>query len=333
MGQDATPGAGGKRELTLGCDLGATNLRVAVVASNGVVLSSVRRLLDDRSPAVVAAELAFAAREALDLVGVTLDEVAGLGIGVAGQILGHSGLVLVGPNLGWRDVRFGSLVERELGRHPRIVNDLSAAAWGEGARGAAQGAKDVLLVFAGSGVGAGLIVNGKLFEGSGGIAGELGHVKVVKDGRPCGCGQRGCLEAYAGGHNIKARILELAKEGKVRAIMKAAGGDPERIGGPALEEAANEGDPEAIALRDEIAAYLGISIANLITVLNPRKLILGGGLLLGMNGLKRDVCKWILRAGGTAQVDQLSILEPALGDDAGVIGAALLTLADAAPSS
>ncbi|AKU92336.1 ROK family protein [Vulgatibacter incomptus] len=313
--------------LALGCDLGATNLRVAVVDARGTVLSSVRRKLDDRTPSVVAEELAFGAKEALALLGKDLDAVSGLGVGVAGQVAGDSGIVLVGPNLGWTDVRFGALVERAFGRRPRVVNDLSAAAWGERSVGAARGASHVLLVFAGSGVGSGMILGGELYEGAGGIAGELGHVKVVPaGGRPCGCGQRGCLEAYVSGHNLAQRIRELAREGKARAIVRAAGGEPDRIGGPCLEQAAEEGDPEAIELRDEVAQLLGVAIANAVTILNPQKLILGGGVLAGMKGLKLRVREWILRAGGKAQVEQLSILDPALGDDSGVIGAGLLGL-------
>lgn len=312
--------------IALGCDLGATNLRVAAVEPGGAVLASIRRKLDDRTPQVVAAELAQGAREVLRLLGLRLEDLAGIGVGVAGQIMGHSGLILVGPNLGWRDVRFGPMVEAELGRHPRVVNDLSAAAWGEGLVGAARGDKDVLLVFVGSGVGSGMILGGRLYEGEGGLAGEFGHVKVIPGGRLCGCGELGCLEAYVGGHNLSLRILELAQQGKAQGILRAAGGDPERIGGIALEQAAEAGDPEAIALRDEAAQLLGVAIANVVTVLNPQKLILGGGVLGGMAGLKRRTCEWIMRTGGRQQVAQLAILDPALGDDAGVIGSALLAM-------
>ena len=315
--------------IALGCDLGATNLRVAAVQPDGTVLSSIRRKLDDRAPGVVADELADGAREVLRIVGASPESVRAIGIGVAGQVLGHSGLVLVGPNLGWRDVRFGRLVEERLSRHVRVVNDLSAAAWGEASVGAAQGATDVLLVFAGSGVGGGMILDGKLYEGPGGLAGEIGHVKVVMNGRPCGCGQDGCLEAYAGGHNIALRIRELAAQGKAKAIVEAAGGSEERLGGAALEIAAEAGDPEANAIREEIAAYLGISIANAVTLLNPQRLILGGGVLMGMAGLKASVRAWITRAGGCEQVSRMSIHDPSLGDDAGVIGAALLALGGA----
>jgi glucokinase len=299
-------------------------VRAAAIDPQGVVVSVVKRPVTDRTPSLVAAELATAAREALARAGVSLAQVTGVGVGVAGQVLGSTGLVLVGPNLGWRDVRFGALLERELARPVRVVNDLSAAAWGESRVGAARGASDVVLIFVGSGVGAGLILGGRMHEGAGGIAGEFGHVKVIPGGRVCGCGERGCLEAYVGGHNIAARIRELHGDGQAKSIVKAAGGDLTRVGGSVLEIAAAQGDPEAIELREDMARLLGVAAANVVTLLNPQKLILGGGVLQGMPGLKTRMIEWIRDTGGRAHVAQLSIVDAALGDDAGVIGAGLL---------
>jgi len=312
--------------LALGCDLGGTNVRVAALDASGHVHQVSRRKLVDRAPEAVADQLAEAAGEVLQRIGATVDQVAAVGVGVAGQCFGSTGMVLVGPNLGWRNVPFGSLVEERLRRPVRIVNDLSAAAWGEAQVGGARGARDVILVFVGSGVGAGLILDGRLYEGAGGIAGEFGHIKVVPAGRKCGCGELGCLEAYTGGHNIARRLRELEAGGRARAILRAAGGDPTRISGAALEMAAEEGDTEALALRSEIAQMLGVQIGNLVTLLNPARLILGGGVLSGMPGLKAETIDWIRRSAGRAHIDQVTILDAALGDDAGVIGAGLLAL-------
>ncbi len=315
--------------IALGCDLGGTNVRVAIVDAQGKVHSSVKRKLTDRAPEVVAREIGEGARDVLANVGVDLASVAGVGVGVAGQCLGSTGHVLVGPNRGWRNVPFGELVARELGRPARIVNDLSAAAWGEASIGGGRGSADVILVFVGSGVGSGLIRSGRLHEGTGGIAGEFGHIKVVPGGRPCGCGQKGCLEAYVGGHNITRRIRELEAGGEAKAILRAAGGDPLRVGGSALEFAAEEGDPEAIELRNEMAEMLGIAVGNLVTLLNPAKLILGGGVLTGMPGLKSRTIAWIRSVAQPAHLSQVSIIDAELGDDAGLVGAGLLGLATA----
>ncbi len=313
------------RRLGLGCDLGGTNLRAAVVdLEAGTVIRAVKRKLADRTPAAVAKEMAAASREALAAEGVDLPAIEGVGVGVAGQVLGTTGMVLVGPNLGWRDVPFGTLLAGELGRPVRIVNDLSAAAWGEARVGAARGAQDAVLVFVGSGVGSGLILAGRLFEGAGGIAGEFGHTKVVPGGRTCGCGEVGCLEAYVGGNNFAERLRELVRGGRAQGVLAAAGGDPARITVSALNAAAESGDEEALVLREEAARLLGVATGNVITLLNPAKLILGGGVLLGAPGLKREAIEWIRRTAGRAHLAQLAVVDAALGDDAGGIGAALL---------
>lgn len=318
----------GGRRLALASDLGGTNVRVAAVDSAGVLHSSVKRPLVDRTPEVVAREIAEGARDVLLNLGLSMKDVSAIGVGVAGQCLGASGLVLVGPNLGWRDVRFGELLQRELGRPARVVNDLSAAAWGEAMVGAAAGARDAILVFVGSGVGSGLILGGRLYEGAGGIAGEFGHIKVVRDGRLCGCGERGCLEAYVSGHNITKRLQEMAQAGRGQGILSIVGGDVSLLGGAALEVAATAGDPEALDLREEMAEILGTAIGNLVTVLNPSRIILGGGVLQGMVDFKRRAVEWARQTGGTAHISHVQFVDAGLRDDAGLIGAGLLALVD-----
>lgn len=312
--------------LALGCDLGATNLRVALVSEAGEILASVRESLKDRGPDFVATELARLATSVLSLSKRSLEDVDGVGVGLAGQILGTSGLVVVGPNLGWRDVDFGALLRDRLGREVRLINDLSAAAWGESRVGAATQVRDALVVFLGSGVGAGLILGGRLYEGSSGLAGEIGHVKVRPGERLCGCGEHGCLEAYVGGHNVAARLRELVESGQAEAILAAAGGAIERVGPRALGAAAEEGDPFALVFLEEMASFLGLAIGNAITLLNPQRLVLGGGVFHGISTLRPLVEREIRKHAGRAQSSVLSLSASALEDDAGLIGAALLGL-------
>lgn len=312
--------------LALGCDLGATNLRAALVSEEGEIVASAREKLADREPGFVAGEIARMCGEVLTLARKSWDDVAGVGVGMAGQILGESGHVVVGPNLGWRDLDFGELVEKELGRSIRLVNDLSAAAWGEHRVGAAHAVNDALVVFLGSGIGAGLVLRGRLYEGASGLAGEIGHVKVRPGGRICGCGERGCLEAYAGGHNVTARLQEMIEEGKGQAVLEAAGGDPLRVGPQVLHLAAERDDPFALDFLEEMASLLGLVIGNAITLLNPRKLVLGGGMFHGISRLRPLVEREIHKVAGRAHAKALSISESALKDDAGLVGAALLAL-------
>lgn len=311
--------------LGIGADLGGTNARAAVVErETGRIVALHKERLHERSPEAVAAVLATAVKAAAREAGAELSSLGAVGIGVAGQCLGATGVVLNAPNLGWRDVPFGALLSADLGRPVRIVNDLSAAAWGEAAVGSARGARDAILVFVGSGIGSGLILGGRLYEGAGGIAGEFGHTKVVPGGRTCGCGEVGCLEAYVGGNNFAERLRELVREGRAMGVLRAAGGDPARITVSSLEAAAEGGDEEALVLREEAARLLGIATGNLVTLLNPSKLILGGGVLNGAPGLKREAIEWIRRTAGRAHLAQVAIVDAALGDDAGGIGAALL---------
>jgi glucokinase len=254
--------------------------------------------------------------------------VPAVGVGVAGQCLGRTGVVLNAPNLGWRDVPFGSLLGAAVGVPIRVANDLAVAAWGEKRFGAARGIDDVVLVFVGSGVGSGLILSGKLHDGATGVAGEFGHVKVRPwpgtAVRRCGCGMTGCLEAYTSGMNVAARVREEIAAGAKTRILELAGGDPARVNASLVDEAARGGDAWARALWDEVGELLGVAIANLVTLVNPARLILGGGMLLGSPALLEIVRRTFDGAVSTSATQGLSVVRAGLGDDAGVVGAASL---------
>ncbi len=313
--------------LRLGVDLGGTNARAALVDQAGALVASCKLQHDERTPLAVARTVAAAVRQVAGQAGVAVAGLGGAGVGVAGQCLGATGMVLNAPNLGWRDVPLGDLLRAELGLPVRVVNDLSAAAWGERAFGAARGVDDAVLVFVGSGVGAGLILGGRLHEGGSGVAGELGHVKVTPRGAPprrCGCGEWGCLEAYAGGMNLAARVREDLAEGRAGAVLAAAGGDPGRVSASAVEAAYLGGDGYARELWAETGELLGTAMANLCTVLNPTRLVLGGGVLLGCPNLMRISRAHLGDRTLRAARRGLSVEAAGLGDDAGVVGAALL---------
>src|SRR5512145_252737 len=211
--------------LALGVDLGGTNARAAVVdTDSGEIVAAHKEPLRDRAPSRVVEVVSHALREAASAAGVDPARSRSVGVGVAGQCLGASGVVLNAPNLGWRDVAFGDMLRAAVGVPVRIANDLSVAAWGEKRFGAAKGLSDVVLVFVGSGVGAGLILGGRLHEGAQGVAGEFGHLKV-RPARPeaaprrCGCGETGCLEAYTSGVNVAARVREEIVAGAATSVL------------------------------------------------------------------------------------------------------------------
>jgi glucokinase len=316
--------------LALGVDLGGTNARAAVVdVDSGEIVAAHKEPLRDRDPVKVVDVVRHALVEAAGAARVPVSGAGSVGVGVAGQCLGATGVVLNAPNLGWRDVPFGDLLRGAVGVPVRIANDLSVAAWGEKRFGAAKGIDDVVLVFVGSGVGSGLILGGRLHEGAQGVAGEFGHIKVRRSrpgtpARSCGCGQEGCLEAYTSGMNVAARIREEIAAGAETAVLALASGDLARVSASHVDDAYRAGDAYARALWEEVADLLGPAIANLVTLLNPARLILGGGVLLGAPALAGLVRERFDAAVSRSATKGLSIERAWLGDDAGVVGAAVL---------
>lgn len=286
----------------VGVDIGGSTVRAALVDEHGYVLRSDRRALsatgfDD----VVTAAAA--------LVRAVSHDAGPVGVAVAGMLRG--GVVVNAPNLGWREQPLGDALKLALGGRPvRLVNDLSAAAWGEHVAGASRGVADVLTVFVGTGVGSAIIAGGRLLQGATGVAAELGHVKVTLDGgRPCGCGQRGCLEAYAGGGNLRRWMAELGLAGEAADLERLAVG----------------GDPKARALYAEAFDALALAIANQVTVLNPKLVVLGGGVLARCPGAVERIRAVIqARAAGPA-ASAVQVVSSALGDDSGLVGAAVLS--------
>jgi len=192
-------------ELYLGIDLGGVNVRAAVVDATGHVLGQEKHRLLSKEPPQVAEAVLRAAKTACGAAGLPFSEMKAMGLGVAGMVDRGQGLVRSSPTLGWRDVPFIKLLQARTPRTPLwIASELSVSAWGERAVGAAKGVDDLIAVLVGTSVGAGIVMAGKLYEGACGAAGELGHVQVMPNGRQCSCGQRGCLEAYAGGQNLAA---------------------------------------------------------------------------------------------------------------------------------
>jgi glucokinase len=182
--------------------------------------------------------------------------------------------------------------------------------------------KDLLTVFVGSGVGSAIIASGQLVHGAHGVAGEFGHIKVMPGGRRCGCGERGCLEAYAGGHNLIAQMREELDAGRAPYLKEIVGYESPT---PAhLERAALAGDRAASAIYEQAIEYLGICLGNQITMLNPARVVLGGGVLNYTQKIRARVEERSLQIALAASRRSLEIREAALGDDSGIIGAALL---------
>lgn len=324
-------------ELYLGVDLGGVNVRAGVIDASGHVLGQEKHRLLSKEPPQVAEAVLRAAKTACGAAGMPFSEMKGMGLGVAGMIDRGQGLVRSAPALGWRDVPFLKLLQARTPRTPLwIASELSVSAWGERAAGAGRGVNELIVVLAGATIGAGIVMLGKLHEGACGAAGELGHVVVAPNGRQCSCGQRGCLEAYAGGQSLAAWARDDLRI--ALAAARAAGqrhpavgrklldlvGEPEKVSVTAMEQAAHEGDELSRRLLDEAGQHLGIALANLITTLNPARLLLGGGVVLGSPRLTRAALATIDAHATRSSRAAVQISTPELGEQAGMVGAALL---------
>jgi glucokinase len=303
----------------VGVDLGATNARAALVeVETGKILAETKRPWTDRAPETVAAIVGAVVRE-ID----PKNERAGVGIGFAGMLRGWTGVVVIAPNFGWREIDFRSMLRAQVGERCELYNDLNAIAYGESLYGGARGVRDVLCVYVGTGVGAGIVVGGRLHSGATHLGGEIGHTKVVPGGRLCGCGMRGCLEAYTSGRNIQQRAQEELRGGERSLAVELAGGI-EHVHAGFLDEAARRGDVYAGRLWEEVSTLLGMALANAVTLINPSRLVMGGGVWHGAPELRRRAVARLFEFVNQPSREGFEVVDTALGDAAGMLGAAAL---------
>ena len=269
----------------VGVDLGGTNVRVALIGVPEATDAEPERLGETRGPVGPDVSPQNVARRIAAMVAELGpgDAEVPVGVGLAGMLRGSTGVVSNAPNLGWRDVPFRQLLEGHLGgRRIELYNDVNAIAFGETRYGAGRGAGDVLCVFPGTGIGGGYVAGGRLIVGASGSLGEIGHTKVSlsADAPDCHCGQKGCIEAYAGGRVLVERIGRDIDSGApgTRRILELAGGEPGAIHPGHLDAAAAEGDPYATGIYNEVTPLLGMVLANAVTLLNPHRLVMGGGM-------------------------------------------------------
>jgi glucokinase len=249
--------------------------------------------------------------------------VGAIGVGVAGQVDPETGVVRRAPNLDWRDFPFRERLEAASGLPVAVLNDVQAIAYGECRRGVGQGIKDLVCLFAGTGVGGGVVIGGELVRGVSGNAGEIGHMTIEQGGIPCTCGNRGCLETFVGGWAIALRAQKRAAAEPHTALLRLAGGNAAGITAKLVGQAAAQGDTLALALVQETGTALGVGLAAIANALNPELIILGGGIVEGLPGLVEIAERELRRRALTAALKPLRVVRSKLGADAGVIGAAL----------
>jgi len=307
----------------LGVDLGGSKLETALVNTDGCIIASHRRSIHheknpDRAIADIVASTEICLREANQTAW-------GLGIGVAGQVDKVSGTVRFSPNLGWHNVPLRARLEEALGLPVVVNNDVRAATWGEWRHGAGQGVNDLVCLFVGTGIGGGIVSSGCLLEGCHNSAGELGHITIVASGRHCRCPNQGCLEAYAGGWAIAERAQEAVRaDPKAGQALVTLVDGIQHISAATVSRAYTDGDPLASRLVEETAQYLAAGVVGIVNAFNPCLLILGGGVIQGLPEYIPLIERSVRANALETAVEHLRIVTAALGNKAGVIGAAAL---------
>ncbi len=307
----------------LAIDIGGTKLAAGIVGTDGRILARGEvPTLAAEGPERVLDRLIRLARSLLETPGIPADEIQRIGIGCAGPVDRQAGLILNPPNLpGWTRVPLVERIEMALGRPAVLENDANAAALGEFRYGAGRGANSLVYLTVSTGIGAGIILDGKIWHGVKDGAGEVGHMTLVPDGPICGCGNHGCLEALASGPSIARRAREAlatGRESQMREIQDPTAADVARL--------AREGDDLAGEVWRETVVCLGLGVVALITILAPERVVIGGGVALVGDVLFEPLRREVRHRVKLVAVEAVPILAAALGQDVGILGAAAVAL-------
>jgi glucokinase len=260
-------------------DLGGSKILSLIAQPDGVRLGEDRRPTDaQEGPEAVLARMVASVERALANAGATRDDLAALGVCSPGPCDIEAGVIPESPNLpGWRDVPISRHLEDKLGVPAVLENDATAAALGEHVFGAGRGCRHMVYITVSTGIGGGLIIDGKLYRGASGNAGEIGHITIDPEGPPCGSGHRGCVEAFASGAALAAQGEDLIARGASPLLARLVE-DESVVTGGTVARAAEQGDPEARRLVERAGYYLGIGLAAYVNMLNPEVIVIGGGL-------------------------------------------------------
>ncbi|MBU7006267.1 ROK family protein [Phosphitispora fastidiosa] len=311
-------------KFVIGIDLGGTNIKGALLDLDGGIIEK-REIptLANAGPEAVAGRIAGMITELEAAVRDTGKSVAGVGIGVPGQPERSTGEVIFAPNLYWRNVPLVKYLRRYTGLPVFLENDANVAALGEQWRGAGQGSANMVMVTIGTGIGGGIVLDGRLYTGSNGAAGELGHAVIEPAGPQCSCGRRGCLETLTSA----TAMVRMAREALDRGV-KTELSKEENLEARDIIMAAQAGDRLALDIVEKAAYYLGIGLGNIINILNPDTIVIGGGVSRAGELLFEPLCR-NARANCLDCAGSIVRIVPAqLGNDAGFVGAAKLVLQD-----
>ena len=312
--------------FVLGVDIGGTNLVVGCVAEDGSALHALAS-----APTQAEAGASDVVDRLVDLAQgciaetrrqVPGAEILGVGVGAPGPLDTRRGVVLLTPNLGWVNLPLRQIIRDRIGLPAELDNDANCAVLGEWWVGAARGSRHAIGITIGTGIGGGLIFDGRLYHGASDVAGEIGHTTIDTEGRRCKCGNYGCLEAYASGPNIAMRAIEAMEAGAETRLAGYVGGDITMITAQTVDQAAHDGDELALEVVNETAKFLGAGVANLLNVFNPEVVVICGGVTLAGDHLFVPLRRETARRAFKPAVAACRIVPGDLVGTAGVYGAA-----------
>jgi glucokinase len=301
----------------VGVDVGGTKIAAGLVTDDGRIVDRTRVPSPAEDPQMLIDAVVLAVQELQ-----SRHEVSAVGLGAAGFVAEDRNHIHFSPHLEWGDGPVADLVAERVGVRVAVENDANAAAWAEHVYGAGRGFDHQLMLTVGTGIGGGMVLDGELYRGAGGMAAEVGHLTLVRGGRLCDCGRLGCWEEYASGSSLDRDAREAAARGEVPGLVKAAGGLAE-VNGHKVTELAQQGNEDALALLKALAESLATGISSLVSVLDPAVVVVGGG-VSAVGPLLLDLLTTALRddiSGGSRRpVPELRLAE--LGNDAGLVGCA-----------
>lgn len=310
----------------LGVDLGGTNIAVGVAQGQTRLVAKVSRPTGVGRPwEVIADDIAAACRQALDQAGLTTAQCGSVGVGVPG-VCGPGGQVVYASNLCWEKIPLAQRLSAALELPVELSNDANCAALGEVVAGAAKGIPNTVLVTLGTGVGGGIILDGRIYQGGWQAGGELGHMVIHAGGELCGCGRRGCWEAYASATALIRQAKRAAQAHPDSLLVTLCGGQLEGLEGRTVFDAASQGDRTAIEVVDAYEEYLAEGLANLVNIFRPQCILLGGGISHQGEALLAPVRQLMAaRSYGGDCIPVPKLAAATLGNDAGILGAAALS--------
>lgn len=310
----------------IGIDLGGTNVKAGITDKEGnIIIKSKIKTLSSRPYSEIIEDMANQCKKLCDDAKISLDEIESVGMGCPGAITGKTGMIEYSNNLNWKNVPMGAELGRLLGKQVKISNDANVAALGEALYGAGKQYDDVIMLTLGTGVGGGIIIGKKLFEGNESKGAELGHAVICLDGEPCTCGRRGCIEAYCSATALIRLTKNAMNEDKQSLMWKLVGGDIEKVSGVTAFDGEKQGDAAATKVVNKYVYYLSEAIMNYCNIFRPQAVVLGGGVCAQGKNLTDRIVKtceegWY----GYRGTPKVEILTAVLGNDAGILGAAAL---------